>query len=101
MGYFSGTLGRRAYAGRLLLGFVIWVIVGATLGAISDYVSRMGGLIENVLLPLTFAAFGVYLVALVAKRLRDAGLSPWLALVVFCFGPFGIGFLVAVPTKTA
>jgi len=95
---FQGTLSRVRYIQRLIFSFLICMGVLFLLSLLVEQVHRAGlyDFVVNRIMPAVFAMWGVYLLSVVIRRLRDMRVSLWLSIAVFIFGPMGLGF-IAVP----
>lgn len=79
----------------LLIGLgIITTIIIVVLGLISGTLAQIVGIILMVLLGLLFLALALPSLAILARRLRDGGFSPWLMLLYF----IGLGIVPFIMT---
>ena len=79
---FQGTVSRSRFWLQLLALFVA-VFLLAILSALLEPAGTIGAAIGAVCVVVLFVSLCWWQFALYAKRLRDAGLDPWLCLLVF------------------
>ena len=79
---FEGTISRSQFWLGMLVPPVVFILLSLLINPLAPLGNAMIVLVSIVVLVLLAGCLWLFL-ALLAKRLRDAGLSPWLCLLFF------------------